>query len=124
MESNYTEPKYGKRIRDVRKAFGLTQEQFAKKCGISLTSLRRYEANERQPNIAVLENMAAHIGLTIQDFFWKDFQHTVSTPYSQALSRLLQTAFDQLNDEGQQKALERVEELTEIPKYKKEQPQD
>ena len=29
-----------------------------------------------------------------------------------------------LNEEGQQKAVERVEELTEIPKYKKETPQD
>jgi len=124
MESNYAAPKYGQRIREVRKSLGLTQEQFAKKCGISLTSLRRYEANERQPNIAILEDMAAHIGMTIQEFLWKDFQNTVSTPYSQALNRLLQTAFDQLNDEGQQKALERVEELTEIPKYQKEPPQD
>lgn len=33
-------------------------------------------------------------------------------------------AFSQLNDEGQTKAVERVEELTEIPKYKKDPPQD
>ena len=33
-------------------------------------------------------------------------------------------AFSQLNNEGQAKAVERVEELTEIPKYKKETPQD
>lgn len=31
----------------------------------------------------------------------------------------LMDAFSQLNDEGQQKAIERVEELTEISKYKK-----
>lgn len=30
------------------------------------------------------------------------------------------TAFDRLNDEGQQKAVERVEELTEIPRYQKD----
>ena len=35
----------------------------------------------------------------------------------------LLSAFDQLNDEGQGKAVERVEELTEVPKYKKS-PQD
>lgn len=33
-------------------------------------------------------------------------------------------AFSQLNPDGQNKAIERVEELTEIPKYKKEPPQD
>lgn len=32
----------------------------------------------------------------------------------------LVTLFDSLNDDGQQKAVERVEELTEIPKYQKE----
>lgn len=31
----------------------------------------------------------------------------------------LVTLFDSLNDDGQQKAVERVEELTEIPKYQK-----
>lgn len=31
-------------------------------------------------------------------------------------------AFAQLNDEGKQKAIERVEELAEIPKYQKENP--
>ena len=36
----------------------------------------------------------------------------------------LNAAFDQLNAAGQQKAVERVEELTEIPKYQREKPQD
>lgn len=33
-------------------------------------------------------------------------------------------AFSQLTPEGQQKAVERIEELAEIPKYKKEPPQE
>ena len=33
---------------------------------------------------------------------------------------LLNEAFDKLNEKGQQKALERVEELTEIPRYQKD----
>lgn len=37
---------------------------------------------------------------------------------------LVLAAMDQLNAAGQQKAVERVEELTEIPKYQKEPPQD
>lgn len=36
----------------------------------------------------------------------------------------LNAAFDQLNAAGQQKPVERVEELTEIPKYQREKPQD
>ena len=30
--------------------------------------------------------------------------------------------FDTLNDDGQQKAIERVEELTEIPRYRRQDP--
>ena len=37
---------------------------------------------------------------------------------------LLLYYFDQLNGLGQRQAVERVEELTEIPKYRKTPPQD
>lgn len=43
-------------------------------------------------------------------------------PGTLSLSLLL--AFGKLNPDGQQKAVERVEELTEIPKYQKKPPQD
>lgn len=43
--------------------------------------------------------------------------------FSEAELALIQ-AYAKLNPEGQQKAVERVEELTEIPKYKKEPPQE
>ncbi len=44
--------------------------------------------------------------------------------YKGTAEQSLLSAFGKLNDEGQSKAVERVEELTEIPKYKKEPPQD
>ena len=31
-------------------------------------------------------------------------------------------AFDELNDDGQQKAVERIQELTEIPRYRRQEP--
>ena len=36
----------------------------------------------------------------------------------------LNHAFDELNDDGQQEAVKRIEELAEIPKYKKAAPKD
>lgn len=105
---------YGLRIRAVRKSLGLTQELFAQKCGISLTSLRRYEANDRQPNISTIESMANSLDMTLAEFLW-----STTTPGAVPAKQLLLAAFDQLNPEGQQKAVERVEELTEISKYKK-----
>ena len=55
--------------------------------------------------------------MTLGEFLWSIDENNIP-----AKQRLL-AVFDQLNDEGQQKAVERVEELTEIPKYKKEPPQ-
>ena len=37
---------------------------------------------------------------------------------------LLVKAFSELNDDGQKKALERIKELKEIPKYQRTSPQD
>lgn len=108
------EAQFGQRIRTIRKSLKLTQEEFSKKCGVSLTSLRRYEANERQPNMSVLVGMAEALEMTLADFMWG------VTERDRASKNLLLEAFDQLNDAGQQKAVERVEELTEIPKYQKE----
>ena len=41
----------GTTIREIRKSKGLTQIEVAEKAGISVNSLRLYEAGKRQPNI-------------------------------------------------------------------------
>ena len=61
---------YGDRIREMRKKHGLTQEQYAKKIGISLNSLKRYESNERQPPLHIIEKMAAEFGMSTSTFLW------------------------------------------------------
>ena len=60
-------PNYGQQIRKVRKAFHLTQQEMAGKAGIGVNSLRRYEAGERQPNMAVLSKLAER-----SDFQWQN----------------------------------------------------
>ena len=59
----------------------------------------------------------------VLDNAWGSLFAKNKSNYSELEMRLL-TAFSQLNPDGQNKAIERVEELTEIPKYKKEPPQD
>lgn len=48
-------------------------------------------------------------GLSDVDAFWAEFDESVQ------INRYL----DELNDEGKKEAVKRVEELTQIPKYKK-----
>lgn len=115
----------GQRIREERKKKRLTQADVAQKAKIAVNSLRLYEAGKRQPHLEQIRRIALAIGVAVSDLVDSDFWATLpetemqtvfaTNPYKELLNGL----FDQLNDEGQSKAVERVEELTEIPKYKK-----
>lgn len=70
---------YGGQIRAMRKSFGFTQADYAQKAGISLSSLKRYEANERQPTMAVLDKLAHALGMTTPEFLWKQASPSTQT---------------------------------------------
>ena len=57
---------YGDRIRDARKAAGLTQEQLAQKCGVATITIRQYESGKRQPRLAQFRDIAAATETPIQ----------------------------------------------------------
>ena len=44
-----TQPNLGKKIADLRKAKGLTQEELVEKCNISVRTLQRIESGEGSP---------------------------------------------------------------------------
>ena len=68
MESNNQEQRqYGQQIRYLRKKAGITQTQLAKRVGISLNSVQRYEKNERQPSVESLFQIANALGVTFMD---------------------------------------------------------
>lgn len=134
----------GKKMKEVRKRNCLTQEQLANKVGISLMSIRRYEKDERSPNMKTLKKIAAALDVPISDLIEGDAAATMQA--SQAIlndftsnpqnwhkaepgeltelvnaqrEERLKKAYYSMNEAGQEKAVERVEELTEVPKYKK-----
>lgn len=118
METNAEE--IGRLIREERKKKGLTQAVVAQSAGIAVNSLRLYEAGKRKPNIVTLIHIAE--ALEVDPYSIMDFD-TASDRLFQRIDGELHermiTAFNSLNEIGQQKAIERVEELTEIPKYQK-----
>lgn len=146
----------GEAIRKMRKSKGLTQIEVAKRAGISVNSLRLYEADKRNPKINHLQAILKALGEdgTLTDYGMRsikrqeakdsvllkiasalkidpvELEKKLETELGIADDSFLQSntnsneekllsVFYLLNDEGQGKAVERVEELTEIPKYKK-----
>lgn len=53
---------YGKSIKTARLAAGLTQEQAAEVCGVSIESWRGYECSTRIPTAATVARMADELG--------------------------------------------------------------
>lgn len=111
---------YGQNIKAARKMAGLTQAQLAKKCGMATITIRQYESEKREPRLTQLECIANALGITY--FHLADSEiipRLVSQDMKSAERRAkIDTAFKLLNEDGQQKAVERVEELTEIPRYR------
>lgn len=127
----------GTRIREIRKEKGLSQIEVAKNAKIAVNSLRLYESNKRQPSFEKLLHIADALGVDVNVFFdphitltidnavesgWRNARQFYGISNSDPNIISLLDAYNQLNNKGQQIAVERVEELSQLKQYKKENP--
>jgi len=66
----------GSRIKKIRELSGVTQIDLANKMGISRSQIIKWEGPNSNPGISTLQNIAAHLKVTIQDIIGKDEQKT------------------------------------------------
>ena len=66
----------GARIREIRKARGLSQETLAELIGIEPRHVSRIEVGKSYPTISRLEKLSEVLGVPLKDFF--DFDHLES----------------------------------------------
>ena len=127
-------------IRDMRKLSEMTQAELAKNVGLSTITIRQYESNAREPRFATLQSIAAVLGCKVSDllptqnenpmYFQKirdslseeeildlKDQDNIDNPEYQK-EKIILRLFRKLNSNGKQTAIWRVEELTQISKYK------
>lgn len=60
---------FGKRIRELRKATGLSQEKFAAKVGIDRTYYASVEAGKRNISIMNIKKIADGFGVSLSELF-------------------------------------------------------
>lgn len=139
----------GQRIKDLTKERGITLKELAEKSGISYNTIysitkrdsKRVQGEILQRLSAALDvSPAALLGTEVKSFDnvikiivneYPDASFSSSDdPKSFRVSlgnknrtELLRN-FEKLNSSGQHEAVKRVEELTEIPKYRLQEPQD
>lgn len=133
----------GERIRNLRRAKLMTQDQLAKAIGVKRAVISKYENGNVSINISILEKLAAALDVTPS--FLIGYEEQIVNPenytpaaltelnniawdlYKQHIEKInsserkLLYFFSQLNNIGQEKALERVYELTRIQEYTKKE---
>jgi len=63
---------YGKKLRELRKLEGWTQEQVAKKLGVTKQTYSHYENENRKPSLDMIKELAAIYQVNIDDIFAED----------------------------------------------------
>lgn len=61
--------RYGNFIKDKRTKMGLTQEDVAKKLGISQVAYGRYELGQREPNFSLIMKISEVLEFAPGEFF-------------------------------------------------------
>lgn len=125
----------GERIKYLRESVGMTQDELGEKIGVQKSAIVKYEKGK-------VENIKRSSIKTMADIFgvspcylmgFDEDQDKVKTISKQVT--LLQAIQDQwgkdsvkmlelftgLNSDGQKKALTQLEDLSELPKYRKEE---
>lgn len=139
----------GDQIKKARKNAGLTQKQLSEKTGIPAITIQQYERGVRAPKVDSLQKISIALGVSLDDLLGtyqkvpairvptdnpndryafllnKKLNNDITPEEADELSSLhrlnrIAGHLDKLNDIGQQKAVERVEELTKIPDYQRE----
>lgn len=60
---------FGKRVAELRKQSGCSQEQFAYKCNVDRTYIGTIERGEKSPTLNTIEKIANALNITIKELF-------------------------------------------------------
>lgn len=112
-----TNAEIGNRIKYARDLRDVTLDDIAKKVGVAKSTIQRYEAGKITTiKIPVVESIA--IALNVNPSWIVGKSEDMELP-SQKVPKIMQY-YEQLNDIGKHEATKRVEELTLVPRYVKE----
>lgn len=128
----------GQKIKQIRKGRKITQKQLATQIGRSFSSIQKYEMDLAIPPIDTLKKIASTLDVTVdyltgmtndphtrigtqedidRYFGGGSFSTKDGVLITATIDGALTHYFNLLNNEGKFVAVERVKELTEIPRY-------
>lgn len=61
--------KFGHRVRELRRETGLSQEEFAERCGFARTYMSRIETGGANPSLDAVQTLASALGTPVGELF-------------------------------------------------------
>lgn len=126
----------GERIKAARKKAGLTQKSLGEKCNMPDSQIRQYELGMVNPKIDTLNRIAEALSIPIAElmdpsllsltnsvidlFSDENVQDLGPSGPDSPSEHYLISQFRKLNEKGQKKATDYIDDLAQIPEYKKE----
>lgn len=110
----------GEKLRDLRKAKGITAEVLCKELGITVGSYRNYERNDRNPPYETLIKIADYYNVTLDYLLGREPQK--EKPYHLGLERGLKEAYLSLPKEVRAQILQAM--LDAVMSYQEEENQN
>lgn len=109
---------FASRLRQAREQAGLTQQELAQQLSVTKSAVGNYENGVSSPKWDVL--LKIFNVLQVEPNYL--YQDSFSIPSSSlaSLQTTLLDAFDQLNEEGQEKVISYAEDLVLTERYKKD----
>lgn len=108
----------------------MTQKELADKCGMADSAIRKYESGKVIPKIETRKRIATALNITTSDLMSP--LELMSENFSESLNKAVEmikisaekdnrllAAYHSMNDKGQEKALDVVEDLAQIPAYQR-----
>ena len=76
------QPELGKKIQELRKLKGLTQEELVEKCNINVRTIQRIEAGEVSPRSFTIKTILEALGVDSKSFFRTSVHEDVGVQFS------------------------------------------
>lgn len=92
---------FGERLRQCRKAAGMTQEDLAEICNTTKQNISRYETSQREPQLDTAAVIASALGVSLE-YLWKGKEKDEPFPQVTMIGR----AAEKMTEEKRDKMLQ------------------
>jgi len=113
---------FAERLKSILTARKIKLAQLCRDTGISYSTMQSIisrNTNEMNISVGIPLSIAQYLKIDLHELLGVEPTAGVEQHITPKTTRLL-SGFDRLNDKGQDKAIERTEELTEIPRFRKD----